>query len=64
MAIEEAYAALRWVSVNAGNLRVDSTRLAVAGDSAGGNLATVVAILAKERGRGLKIFDFSFCSTQ
>lgn len=49
VAIEEAYAALQWVSANAGSLRVDASRLAVAGDSAGGNMAAVVAQLAKER---------------
>jgi acetyl esterase len=49
VAIEQAYAATRYVSEHAEELDVDATRLAVAGDSVGGNMATVVALLAKER---------------
>jgi acetyl esterase len=49
VAIEEAYAATLYVSEHAEEFDVDATRLAVAGDSAGGNLATVVSLLAKQR---------------
>lgn len=49
-ALEEAYAATKWVSDNANLIGVNSKCLAVAGDSAGGNLATVVALLSKMRG--------------
>jgi acetyl esterase len=49
VAIEEAYAATFYVSEHAEEIGVDSTRLAVAGDSVGGNMATVVALLAKQR---------------
>ncbi len=48
--VEEAYAATQWVAEHGGEIHVDSSRLAVAGDSVGGNMATVVALLAKERG--------------
>lgn len=48
--IEEAYAATRWVAENGREINVDGSRLAVVGDSVGGNMATVVALLAKERG--------------
>src|SRR5262245_13680025 len=49
VAIEEAYAATRYVSEHAEEFGVDATRLAVAGDSVGGNMATVVSLLAKQR---------------
>ena len=49
-AVEDAYAALRWAADNLGELGQDPTRLAVAGDSAGGNLAAVVALLARDQG--------------
>lgn len=47
-AVEDAYAALVWVSGHAGELDVDATRVAVAGDSAGGNLSAVVSQLARD----------------
>jgi acetyl esterase len=49
-AVDDALAAARWVAANADELRVDADRLAVAGDSAGANLATVVARLARDAG--------------
>lgn len=50
VALEECYAATEWIARNGEHLNVDGARLAVVGDSAGANLATVVARLAKERG--------------
>jgi acetyl esterase len=47
--IEEAYAATKYVAEHGKELKLDSTRLAVAGDSVGGNMAAVVTLLAKER---------------
>jgi acetyl esterase len=49
-AIEEAYAATCWVAENGASIGVDTDRIAVAGDSAGGNMATVVTLFAKQRG--------------
>lgn len=46
---EEAYAATQYVVANARVLNVDASRLAVAGDSAGGNMAAAVTLLAKDR---------------
>ncbi|ORT74844.1 alpha/beta hydrolase [Pseudomonas mosselii] len=49
-AINQAYAATRWVAEHGKEIGVDGSRLAVAGNSVGGNMAAVVAIKAKEAG--------------
>jgi acetyl esterase len=49
-AVEDAFAAVRYVAGEAGALRLDPGRLAVGGDSAGGTLAAVVALAARDAG--------------
>ncbi|MBJ7336099.1 alpha/beta hydrolase [Mycolicibacterium sp.] len=48
-AAEDAYGAFDWVTRNAMSIGIDAQRIAIAGDSAGGNLAAVVSILCRER---------------
>ncbi len=49
-AVEDCYAATLWASTSAATFNGDSRRIAVGGDSAGGNLAGVVALLARDLG--------------
>lgn len=58
--IEEAYAATKYIAENGKSLNLDSSRLVVAGDSVGGNMATVVVLLAKERGGPKIAFQLLF----
>jgi acetyl esterase/lipase len=50
VAIEQAYATAQWITRQGAAEGLDASRLAVAGDSVGGNMAAALAILAKRRG--------------
>jgi acetyl esterase/lipase len=47
--LEECYAALKWVSIHAGEFGADGTRIAVAGNSVGGNMSAALPLMAKDR---------------
>ena len=49
-AAEDAFAAVRWCAAHGGEVGIDPGRIAVGGDSAGGNLATVAALMARDAG--------------
>jgi len=50
VAINQAYAATKWVAEHGKEINVDGKRLAVAGNSVGGNMAAVVSLMAKDKG--------------
>ena len=50
VAIEQGYAAAQWLGREGGQYGIDASRLAVAGDSVGGNMTAALAIMASERG--------------
>jgi len=63
-ALDDAWAATKWVAAHAAELGIDAGRLAVGGDSAGGNLAAVVALLARDAGAppvALQVLIYPVC---
>jgi len=60
VAIEEAYAATKYIAENGNKHNLDPSRLVAAGDSVGGNMAAVVAMMAKDRGGPDIIFQLLF----
>jgi acetyl esterase len=57
-AAEDAIAATRWIAANGRRIGIDAAKLAVGGDSAGGNLAAVVSIDARDHGGPKLAFQF------
>jgi acetyl esterase len=49
-AVDDAMTATEWIAAHGATLGIDASRLAVGGDSAGGNIAAVVALIARDRG--------------
>lgn len=60
-AIEEIYAVVKWVEEHGPTRGLDPTRLVVAGDSVGGNMATAVTLMSKERGGPVIQRQLLFC---
>jgi acetyl esterase/lipase len=50
VAINQIYAATKWVAIHGKEIKVDGSRLAVAGNSVGGNMSAAVALMAKDKG--------------
>jgi len=65
--VDDCWAALNWAHEHAGEIGGDAARMAVAGDSSGGNFAAVIAQMSRERGPSLRhqlllypVLDYSF----
>lgn len=56
-AVEDCYAATKWVARNAKAIGGDPTHIAVGGDSAGGNLAAVVSLMARDQGTSPLVYQ-------
>ena len=54
-AVDDCYAATKWLSDNAESMGIRADKIAVGGDSAGGNLALVIALMARDSGDDLSI---------
>ncbi len=63
-AVDDAFAAVKWIEAHASELGVDANRIAVGGDSAGGALAAVVTQLAKPKGPKIAFQMLLFPVTQ
>ena len=60
-ALEDCYAATSWMAVNATKIQGDPTRIAVGGESGGGNFAAAVALMSRDRGGPALMFQLLIC---
>ncbi|WP_432043980.1 alpha/beta hydrolase [Streptomyces cadmiisoli] len=61
VAIEQGYAVARWIMAKGVDENLDATRMAVAGDSAGGNMTAALTIMAKQRGDVSFVHQSLYC---
>ena len=61
-AVEDCYAATSWMSVHATEFQGDPTRIAVGGESGGGNFAAAVALMGRDRGGPMLTFQLLICA--
>lgn len=60
-AVDDAVAAVTWIGEHAREIHGDATRIAVIGDSAGGNLAAVVSLISREHGGPAIVYQVLLC---
>ena len=60
-ALEDCYTATTWMVKNASKLNGDSTRIAVGGESGGGNFAAAIALMSRDRGGPILTFQLLIC---